>query len=153
METVTIGCKLPHGYILEIGYQVEAQAADGKTYTSLKKIEGKYKAVRLNGWHDASGATAALKAGIQPPPSMLNPTCGITKDVPADFWAEWRKSHADLWAKFSKAGILFEAKSESEAAAKAIDSNSPKVRTGLEPLDPRKLPVPGISKADFTEAA
>lgn len=144
--TVTIGCKLPHGMILELGYQVTEKDKTGRDFLSVKKLPN-YKRVRLNGWHEASGAGAITRAGLVPPPSALRPTSGITKNVPRDFWEAWKKAHPDMLKRLN--GVIFEATDDVEAAAKAIDANQ--VPTGLEPLDPSKLPVRGIVKANFDE--
>lgn len=150
VQTVTIGCKLPHGMILEVGYQVVAADKNGREYASVKRLPN-YKRIRLNGWSDMDGSREAARAGIMLPPARLQPTAGITKDVPRDFWQEWKKNHAEMFRKLEEKGVLFEAKDDAEARAKAIDSNAPSVKCGLEPLDPKKLPVAGVVKANFDE--
>ena len=85
---------------------------------------------------------------MAPPPNPLNFAAGITS-VPKAFWDSWKSKHQSMFAKLSKSGVLFEAKNDNDAKAKAIDVL--KEPTRFEPLNPKKLPVAGVTKAEFLE--
>ena len=71
---------------------------------------------------------------------------GMT-EIDADFWAEWSKRHVEFEA--FKNGVIFGVPKASDAAKEAASNED--VKTGLEPLDPSKSVVPGVS-ASATEA-
>jgi hypothetical protein len=139
-DTVTIGCKLHNGYILEVGYQLTGKTADGKTVARYMR-EPNYKRVVLK------GSNAHNQAGIQTPMSVAR--VYLNRGVPKDFWDQWLKEHKSSY--FVRNGIIFEAKTEAEAQLKAIESEgAPPV---LEPLDKSKMIVPGIAPRTEDEAA
>lgn len=128
MPKITVGCKLPQGLIIEMGYT----PVPGGT------VRGNdYKAVRLRGanmYHGAGGtAPANLKAGL-------------THNVDEAFFDAWVASHADL--NIVKNKLVFKASSKAEGEAKALDTAQQK--TGMEPLDSSKAPG-GIQKASFDD--
>lgn len=135
--------------ILEIGYQVVAADKNGREYASVKRLPN-YTRVKLDGWNTTDGSLKAARAGLMVPPARLEPKAAVTK-VAKDFWFEWKKAHRDMFERLSSRGILFEAKDDAEASAKLIDTNAPSVKSGFEPLDPKKLPVAGVTKANFEE--
>lgn len=115
MPLVTIGCKLPQGLIIEMGYKT----VPGGT------VQGPdYKRVRLRGpnMHHLAGA---------PAPANLAP--GLTHNVDEAFFDAWVKSHADT--NIVKNKLVFKAVDKSEAEARALDVTEQK--TGMEPLDPK----------------
>ena len=70
--------------------------------------------------------------------AIIGATHGST-NVDADFWAAWKTQNSTFSAL--KNGAIFEASSESEAAAKVKDTG----KTGLEPMPQDAI---GIKKAD-----
>lgn len=139
-EKVIIGCKLPSGATLEIGYDVTAKDQNG-TRTMLQRLDN-YARVKLNGWNTG-----------RPPGSLalLNPQHGQTS-VDKTFWERWKKEHKDA-TRWLRSGLLIEAKDQAEFDAKCIDRT--KILSGLEPQDPNKLPegVKMVPKIDDEEAA
>lgn len=61
----------------------------------------------------------------------------VTTEVDADFWATWKAAYLD-YAPL-KSGALFEARTQTEAAAKAKELA--KEKTGFEPINPESLGV------------
>lgn len=112
-STVVIGCKLPHGLVMELGI-VEQKVGTG---TQLVKGTG-YRAFVVK------GANAARIVGGY----------GVTPGVPADFATEWFKVNANL--KFVKDGLLFMVDRADAAKSEAKDRRD--VTSGLEAIDPLK---------------
>lgn len=54
-----------------------------------------------------------------------------TTEVDADFWETWKKAYSDYQPL--KSGAIFEARSETEASAKAKELR--KEKTGFEPME------------------
>ena len=129
-ETVSIGCKLPNGYVLEVDYKVTERVGNGSV-TMLSRGE-KYQRIQLGGTHEHTAA--ARRQGIQLP-SILNPQPYVTK-VPKDFWEAWVKAHPRAWVL--RSGNIFVMPTGDEASAKAalMDANArPSI---LQPMDPSK---------------
>ena len=112
---VYVGCKLPHGVVLEMGLDAEGRKVDG------------YRRVKLNGGNHPSARDAA---GF-----------GIT-EVMDDFWNAWKKKNGGLTFMRPGAGMIVESTSRESTIAACREREH--VRTKLEPLDPGKPPK-GIS--------
>jgi hypothetical protein len=138
-ETVIIGCKLPSGIILEVGYSVDEK-------TSIVKQGPNYKKIALRGWH--AHTAEARKTGLQLPAGMsMRPF--LNRGIDKAAWDEWKRTHAGSW--LLKNEILFEAKDEASAALRVAEGDD--TPAPFAPIDPKKTP-PGITKADFaTEKA
>ena len=139
MEHVIIGCKLPTGYLLEVGYEVVTSSGAGER-PQYRRLPS-YKSYLLR------GSNAHNTTGLQLP-AMQSRTF-INTDVPKDLWDQWKKEHPNNY--LLKSGILFESKDEPSAKAQAIDVA--KVNNGFEPLDQKEVVVPGVAKASFDEKA
>lgn len=127
MEIVKIGCKLPHGLTLEIGYQTHIKV-DNRLVPQYKQLEN-YQAVTLKGSNSLIVAGAA---------ALLNPDPGIT-EVPKDFWDAWLASTQGKQNIARKNGLIFVVPDDA-ASAKAQSIDVKALRSGLEPMDPSQLP-------------
>jgi predicted phage tail protein len=145
-EMVKIGCKLPQGMILEVGYSVVTQGKDGGKSISVHQHDD-YQRVRVKGWTHVDGSKQAYHSGLLLPPntSLSNPQVAVT-DVPAAFFARWKKEHAAMWKKLTGSGVMFEV--ADEASAKSAVALAKTVKSGFEAKDPVK-PGPGVTKANF----
>lgn len=148
METVTIGCRTPLGYTLEVGLQTTARVGNG-TMSQLIKTE-KYRRFTLRGTREH---TRALRKRGFLPPAQRGAEPYLNQNVPKDLWEEWKKTHADNW--MLKSENLFEVKDGKDpanAAAAVLDmGQAPRI---LEPMDPtKKLKVGNdeVEVADFQE--
>ena len=113
MATVMIGCKLPHGIILEI----------------LKPGEGLHPAPQADAKRvELKGANSLRRRADEPSMGIL--PYAITP-VDEAFWKEWLKANKDL--AFVKNGMVFEAKDVPTAKAMAQERTTG-VKTGLEAL-------------------
>lgn len=148
METVAIGCKLPNGYVLEVGYTVTERGGPNPNgvITKLSRAEN-YRRFKVLGTH---AHTAELRAKGMRMPSILNPQPFIT-NVPKDLWEQWCKDHRRAWVLTS--GQLFEvkdaAKPENVKAAVLDAQGRPSILTPLDPSKPMKVGQDTVQTADF----
>lgn len=122
-KTLTIGCKLPSGLLMQLG----------------NPQDGNYAEVQLNGANqgDYIGRNEAGKIFI---PKTEN-GYGLTQ-VDSEFFNKWRakfKVNAERWLK---EGILFVVEDKASAQAAAADGSD--VRTGFEQIDPDKALPKGL---------
>ena len=68
---------------------------------------------------------------------------GLTANVDGDFFDAWMQAHKDF--KYVKEGMIFAHAKVENVEAQAIDNEA--MRTGLEPVDPAKMPK-GLKEAD-----
>ncbi len=114
MPNVMIGCKLPHGLILEL---IPAPPAD----RTLQGFVPAGKRVTIKG---ANSLRTERRAQQGVHPFAITP-------VDKDFWEAWYAQHKDR--DFVKNGLVFVAKDEKDAQAMARE-RLPE-RTGLEGLN------------------
>jgi hypothetical protein len=136
MELVTIACKLPHGLVLEGGYEfVPGQ------WGSLIKTD-KYFKVTLNGWY----AEHMKNFPRIQPIAELNPPPGLTQ-IPKEIWLAWLQG-AGKHHPAVKNGLIFEMREDKASQKSQLKEMEQKAAPFL-PLDPNKLPE-GVEKADFS---
>lgn len=124
-KTVAVGCKLPQGCIMEVGYKV--------TPGGILKDPAKYKRVKLNG-----AEQHAILVGMRTPsPSNLRP--GITANVEEAVFDEWAKRAGHNLVRNS---LVF--KADTVADCQAIADEMYKEKMGFEAVDPSAHP--GIGK-------
>lgn len=145
-EMVKVGCKLPQGLVLEVGYSVVSGGRNEARSIAVHQHDD-YQRIRIKGWTHVDGSKQAYHAGLLLPPntSLSNPQVGVT-DVPAAFFARWKKEHALMWKRLTGTGVMFEV--ADEASAKSAVELSKTVKSGFEAKDQAK-PGPGVTKANF----
>lgn len=148
LETVTIGCKLPAGLRLEVGYEIVKNRPDS---VEGKMVRGaNYATYIIRGWNHHSHAMrkqlieAKSSMGV---PHGLDTRPFLNRGVPKALWDEWVRKHPDSWLLRNK--LLFVAADERSAAMQVAESgDTPKV---FEPIDSKKTIVPDIKKFDPDE--
>ena len=128
-RTMQIACNLPHGLVLKLHTTRQTTPPQGGNPVT-EYIPLPDRAVTINGLN----ATDTVRFGY-----------AMTDNVDAEFWETWSTQNKDF-PPF-KLGHLFAFASPGDATAKAREMEGTK--TGLEPIDPDKLPA-GIEKADTT---
>lgn len=116
---ITVGCKLPHGLVLQLERAEIKTAMNGAQEKTHQWIGER---VILNGSN-----TSGIIGGY-----------GITRDVDAEFFAAWVRQNSDekgvpTFAPL-KAGLIFAI--AAPAAVEQEARNRATVRSGLEPLNP-----------------
>jgi hypothetical protein len=143
-ETVIIGCKLPNGLVLEIGYELNATGAQIKSES--------YERVVIKGWNAHAEpmriqlAKAKSDSGV---PHGMNTQPFLNRGVPKDFWVKWKESHKRSW--LLKNEILFEVAGGDEASAALRVVEGDKTPKIFEPIDRSKVRIPGVTTADFSK--
>lgn len=125
---VTVACKLPHGLVLRLAQpnKVSEPVMGGGT-REVTQYRATGEPVTVYGIAHPQNAA---------PIPMIVGGFALTPNVSGEFWNKWleqNKEHAAVTF-----GLIFAYASMEDASAAAMD-NADK-RTGLERLDPKKLP-------------
>jgi hypothetical protein len=139
MATVTVACKLPHGMTLRVFDMVESQEpVMGGGFRAVKVAQERPERVTLKGFaHPQNRA----------PSTQIIEGFALTYGVDAEFWNAWKTQNAQ--SDVVKNGLIFAHEKPVNTEAEAKDKKS--LRSGLERLDPAKLPK-GIQKSELMAA-
>lgn len=124
-KTVTVGCKLPHGLIIQHERLQEEKAADGAV---VRRYVPTGDSITLRGTNS----------------SRVIGGYGLTKGVDGDFFRKWLSDNKDFAPV--KAGLIFasdDLDTASDVAEERVD-----VVSGFEPNNPDKLPK-GVTLAEY----
>lgn len=148
-QYVTIGCRLPNGYVLEVGLQttqlVQTPAGGKALIANVQQLEN-YQFFTLKGVNER------IRRGMREEkillPARLKPDPFYNRNVPKDLWEQWKREHPKNGAL--KRGDIFEVQpGEANERAATLDAHA---KPGpLEPLEQGKFTVGDltIEKADF----
>lgn len=126
--TVSIGCKIPNGIVMRLHQYVEQDVPLlGGGFQKQKIALPTGKEITLKGWARKMNEAPAL---------LIDGYCAINSEVDADFWAQWLEQNKN--AQYIKNGMIFAVSNDKSAIAKAREEVER--RSGMEPLDPDKLP-------------
>jgi hypothetical protein len=131
MATVTVGCKLPNGLILESGYTVD----NGNVVRTPE-----YKRLKLNGANQSRFTIVQSLDGksvreLANPKAPLHLEPGITENVDEAFFDKWVEDHKH--SNIVRNKLVWKAKNKSEAKARAIGETQKDI--GFEARDQTKL--------------
>ena len=135
-NTVIVGCKIPNGLILQ-----------------LSQMESSREPVMGGGHRDIQtgrkiGPKYLVKGPAFPvgsvPRYLIAGGYALTSGIPEDFWNEWVRQNAD--ADIVKNELIIAHKSMEDVEQHCIDNE--RVVTGLEPVDPGRLPK-GLQTAEL----
>jgi hypothetical protein len=150
--TVTIGCKLPAGLVLEVGYQkMVPEGKDGKM-VPINERGDDYARFIIRGWNHHSYEMrkqlieTKSSAGV---PHGMNTRPYLNRGVPKALWERWKSEHKNSW--LLKNEILFEVASGDEASAALRVAESAKTPKIFEPIDSTKTIVPGVKPLEREE--
>lgn len=130
--TVTVACKLPNGLWLQLYDMVDGRemTPQGPQVTKVARKSG--APIKLNGCALRFGQTSEV-----PMPGGYALT-----QVPADFWAKWLEANED--SDIVQNRLVFAHDTADKASAQAREQLREKVRSGLEPIDPKNPPRVGM---------
>jgi hypothetical protein len=140
-STVTVACKLPNGLILqlwEMGDEFESSPTGTRT---IKKAHKKGEPIKLNG--------CALKFGQVPEVPM--PGGYALTQVPADFWEEWVAQDPNRDVLVNR--VIFAHSTMDATSQQAREQHVEKVKSGLEPIDPKNPPKVGMKITPYSQTA
>ena len=139
--TVSVGCKIPNGLMLQL-YRVETydeQLMAGGT-RKAKRALPQGQAIKLNGCARRVGKDA---------PHLIIRGAGITSGVDKATFEEWMRVNAE--SDVVKKGLVFAQPNDREIEAQAKDHVT--LKSGLEPIDPENLPPEFKRKIATADAA
>jgi hypothetical protein len=132
---VVVGCKIPNGIILQLSaFEENTEPVMGGGHREVKtgrKVGEKY-VVR----------GPAVKYGEIPKFLMVG-GYALTSGIPEDFWNEWVRQNQD--SDIVRRNLIIAFPKIEDLQAKCLENE--KRLTGLEPMDPLKLPIKGIQTA------
>lgn len=141
MPQVTIACKLPHGLTMRVFNMAEAsEPVMGGGSRTVKRAVELPERVTINGWSHPQNAA---------PHAPIHGGYALTHGVDKDFWEKWLSQNKDSDIVVNK--LIFAHEKEASAVSEAKEKAE--VRSGLERLDPNKLPSTRIKKTDTQKAA
>jgi hypothetical protein len=141
VSTVTVACKLPNGLILQLWEMQDQHEASPTGTRTIQKARKKGEPVKLAG--------CALKFGQVPEVPM--PGGYALTQVPADFWEEWVAQNQDADVLLNR--IIFAHPTFDAASKQAQEQHVEKVKSGLEPIDPKNPPKVGMKITPYSQTA
>lgn len=145
-EMVQVGCRLPNGYTLEVGFSVNNEGKGGAPFAMLRK-QRDYKAFTLKGLNQRSIIRGPDDKPIAYSPAQIGREPYINV-VPKDFWERWKKENAEQWVL--TAGQVFEVPKGDSTTIKAValdaKAKSPNVFEPIEKDIVMKIEDQSISK-------
>ncbi len=130
-EMVQIGCRLPNGYVLEVGFKVNDEGKGGAPFAMFRKGKD-YRTLTLKGLNQRSIIRGPDGKPLAMAPAASNREPFINQ-VPKDFWDRWIKDNAEQWAVTS-GQVFVVPRDATSAKAVALDAKakSPNI---FEPID------------------
>lgn len=131
METVTVACKLPHGLVLRIHKQqdeMEPTAGGGMRKVKVWRPDADSGPITVRGYLE--------KYDPKNPPTAKGSDFALTEGVSKEFWETWLKQNQEL--DLVKRGLIFA--DEKRDVVTGLMKDMKDQRSGLEPIDPDKLP-------------
>jgi hypothetical protein len=142
-EMVAIGCRLPNGYKLEVGFSVSQEGRGGAPFAMFSK-NADYQRCVLKGANqhslirDETGKPFAVK------PSQINRPAVINQ-IPKAFWERWMKEHSDKTGKPTAwvvtSGQIFVVPPRADSATIKAVSIDAQAKGGniFEPINPNEI--------------
>ena len=134
-DTVIVGCKIPNGLILQLSHmERSSEPVMGGGHRDVKlgrKVGPKYV---IKG--------PAFQVGVMPR-YLIAGGYALTSGIPKDFWEEWLEQNKE--ADYVKNDLVIAHQSMEDLERHCLDNEH--LKTGLEPMDPTRLPR-GLETAD-----
>jgi len=132
MATVTVACKLPNG--------VELNVMDPYSFHEQVMGGGSREVTRYR----AKGDPVTIKGNTAPEgvPIITHGGYALTSGVDASFWDAWLEQFKD--SPLVKNHLIYAFAREDSAAAKGREMAE--IKSGMERIDPERLPVVRIGK-------
>lgn len=135
MEMVSIGCRLPNGLRLEVGYSVNDSGRGGSPFALYRKHED-YQSFTLKGANQHSIVRDPQGKPLAMLPNQANREPVINM-VPKDIWDRWFKEHSKSWHVTSGQVFLIPKTDAGTVKAVVLDAKG-KSAAIFEPIDPTK---------------
>ena len=135
-ETVTVALKHPHGLVLQLVNMVDVTEQGLGTSRTVKVAQRVGEKIRLNGY-------SVSTRGSEVPLPATKGEFALTHGVPKDFMDAWLEQNKDL--DIVRSGLLKVSSSIKGGDLQGYAREYKGLKSGLEPLDPSKPPLPGVS--------
>lgn len=140
-DFVLVGCRLPQGYVIEVGLATTMKQGNG-TIPFVQKGED-YERFEIIGTN-ANYRRTRLRL-----PASLNAEPHVNK-VPAKIWERWKKDHLRSWVLQSQ--NLFEIPDAASIEAAKLDAQAaPAVLQPIDPSKPLKVGNDKVEPAKFDD--
>jgi hypothetical protein len=137
--TVTVGCKLPSGFVMETHrFEPIFEPVLGGGTRETRRAFKTGREHTLNGY--AINPLEAMKGNV--PTHLIIGGYGLTSGVPRDFWDEWYAEYKDSALVKNQVIVMH----ETADGARAMVVDRAKVQSGFEPIDPEN---PGAKNPEF----
>lgn len=134
-EHVSVGCRLPNGLVLEVGYSVSNPGRGGAPFAQYRKGKD-YRTHTLRGLNQHSIIRGVDGKPIAVKPSETGREPFINSNVPKDLWDAWLAKYKNSWAVTSGQVFMVPGSDAASAKAVAMDAKS-KSSNVFEPMDPK----------------
>lgn len=94
-EFVQVGCRLPNGYVLEVGFTVSQQGKNGAPFAQYRKQKN-YASFTLRGCNQRS----IIRGPDGKPMAMAPSQIGrepVINNVPKELWDRWISENSEQW--------------------------------------------------------
>ena len=139
-ETVTVACKIPQGFILQLHEPRDLSEVTMGGHRDVKQYFPVGEPFRLNG---------AAHGQNEGPRCRVVGGFALTDGVPKELWDKWLEQNKTLPAVVNRMLFAYPSTSHAVAAAKEVKT----LKTGLERLNPNALPQIFDKKRFKVEAA
>ena len=132
-EMIQIGCRLPNGIVLEVGFTVNDEGKGGAPFAMYRKGRD-YKAVTLKGLNQRSlirDPQTNKPFAVSPAQIDREP---FINTIPKAFWDRWIKDNAEQWVVTSGQIFVIPRGDGTQAKAASLDAKS-KGPNIFEPID------------------
>jgi hypothetical protein len=134
VETVSIGCRLPNGLKLEVGFSVSQKGNGGAPFAMVVKGED-FQSYTLRGTNQHLIVRDQTRKPIAVLPNQKGREPYINHNVPKDLWERWCKANAKSW-HLTSGQIFLVPKDDANTTKAATLDAAAKSKAIFEPLDP-----------------
>lgn len=153
-EMIQVGCRLPNGYVLEVGFTVnsEGKGRGGAPFAMYRKDKS-YRTVTLKGLNQRSLIRdPATNKPFAVAPAQIDREPFINT-IPKDLWDRWIKDNAEQWVVVT--GQIFVIPRGDGTALKAVTldarSKGPNIFEPIDQSAAMKIEANNITKFDKDE--
>ena len=133
-EVVSVGCRLPNGLKLEVGFSVSDKGSGGAPFAMVRKLDN-YATFTLRGTNQHLIVRDQTRKAVAVLPNQRNREPFINPNVPKDVWERWVKENPKSWHLMSGQVFLVPKNDASTVKAVALDAAG-KSKPLFDPLDP-----------------
>lgn len=145
-DTVSVACRLPNGYVLEVGFSVNVPAAGGGASFAMYRKNKDYQTYTLKGCNQHSLIRDPRGNVLMQLPSAAGREPFINHGIPKDFFDRWCKENAENWALTSGQIFVVPKPADTKAVTADAAAKSPAIFEPLDPSVPMKLAENEISQ-------